>query len=161
MDWFITVTKVKKTVECDTAHIRPSLLPEVKWLTHRDTTEISEQFYLQHLHLTLSLFLTPPQALYSLFRMRKQWKVHSCLYLQKCRLYKIKKNHTWMHGWYTNCITHCWIIRRWLYIKWYNITQVTILLHTCMYTYTHKVIIHYIPRLYTELHCTVGEVWAP
>jgi hypothetical protein len=43
-----------------------------------------------------------------------------------------------MHRWHSNWITHHWIIGRWLYIKCYNITQVTILLHTCMYTNTQS-----------------------
>lgn len=38
------------------------------------------------------------------------------------------------------------------------VTQVTILLHTCVHTYTHTVMIRYIMRLYTELQCAVGEV---
>ena len=56
------------------------------------------------------------------------------VYICKNAIISNKKKITHGCTWHLNWITHYWIIGRWLYIKWYNITQVTILLHTCTYT---------------------------
>lgn len=153
MDWFITPTTVKKK-NCwwATSHVRPSLPPEVQWLSIYHHGDIKTVLLAASPSSIITCYYPSP-SLVLVVQNENTMKAHSCLHLQKCRLYEIKKK-SHMDAQMTFKLNNPLLNNREVtvhkMVQYYSGNNTVAHMHV----HKHKVIIHYITRLYrTTLRC--------